>query len=280
MRLGDIASAPVQTFRVGVNLLQIVRTMVEQGVGSVVLLDIVDRPETIVTETDIVASLAANKLEKSMDWFRFRPFTWEGQPDLVTAEDHMSLREAASLMDHNGIRRLPVLDEMGAMMGIVSVRDLLHALARQSREADRDGEPPPLSADPAVEEIMTPEVVTVSARAHLQTYVTRMVKERIGSLVVESEGEPVEMVTEFDVVRWLHNHGDADDMQWLWNESWARPTAWKLITASPQTRCSEAISRMDRWGIRRLPVVDEAGHMVGIVTERDLLWALQDLITA
>lgn len=45
------------------------------------------------------------------------------------------------------------------------------------------------------------------------------------------------------------------------------------ITASPKTTHREAVELMKRHRITRLPILDEEGHLVGIVTEEDLLLA-------
>jgi CBS-domain-containing membrane protein len=43
------------------------------------------------------------------------------------------------------------------------------------------------------------------------------------------------------------------------------------VTAHPETGVVEAARRMDTAGVKRLPVVDELGRLVGIVSRRDLL---------
>ncbi|HET9172706.1 MAG TPA: CBS domain-containing protein [Actinospica sp.] len=43
------------------------------------------------------------------------------------------------------------------------------------------------------------------------------------------------------------------------------------ITASPHEAAATAASRMELRGIRRMPVVDGGGHLLGIVSRRDLL---------
>jgi CBS domain-containing protein len=43
------------------------------------------------------------------------------------------------------------------------------------------------------------------------------------------------------------------------------------ITAAPREGAATAAARMELRGIRRMPVVDEGGHLLGIVSRRDLL---------
>jgi diacylglycerol O-acyltransferase len=47
--------------------------------------------------------------------------------------------------------------------------------------------------------------------------------------------------------------------------------ATTLQTIGPSTRLSDAWSLMKRWRIRHLPVVDDVGHPIGLITHRDLL---------
>lgn len=53
---------------------------------------------------------------------------------------------------------------------------------------------------------------------------------------------------------------------------------WGVVTVTPATELREAIAVMRERRLGALPVVDRAGHVVGILTERDLLDALQALL--
>jgi CBS domain-containing protein len=56
----------------------------------------------------------------------------------VTIEAGRKVPEAARLMTDNGIKRLPVVDAEGALVGIVTRTDLVRAFARSDREIERD----------------------------------------------------------------------------------------------------------------------------------------------
>ena len=45
----------------------------------------------------------------------------------------------------------------------------------------------------------------------------------------------------------------------------------EVMTAEPETSVNLVAQLMDRGGLSGVPVVDEAGHLVGIVTELDLI---------
>ncbi|TFG72381.1 MAG: CBS domain-containing protein, partial [Anaerolineales bacterium] len=45
------------------------------------------------------------------------------------------------------------------------------------------------------------------------------------------------------------------------------------ITVTPDTVVSEALSTMRQHNVRRMPVLNRKGHLVGIISEKDLLYA-------
>ncbi len=49
---------------------------------------------------------------------------------------------------------------------------------------------------------------------------------------------------------------------------------WQLVTVTTQTSLLEAFRKMTHFRIRHLPVLDEAGHLAGIISDRDVQRAL------
>ena len=106
----------------------------------------------VVSEADIVAKEAGRPGPAER-----RPFAWllgGGRVDerklaartaaeamttpAVTIETGRRVPEAARLMTERGIKRLPVVDADGALVGIVTRTDLVRAFARSDREIERD----------------------------------------------------------------------------------------------------------------------------------------------
>ena len=118
-------------------------------------------------------------------------------PDALTAD-------AADLMDEHTIRRIPVVDGDGFLVGIVSDSDVLEAeTAGSLRSAYEPG-----AEDEwlGVTDIMTREVVTIGPDAAVGELVTLMLRHRIGGMpVVEADGgnpkrlRVIGMVTETDI---------------------------------------------------------------------------------
>ena len=79
------------------------------------------RPVGVVTDRDIVVRAVANGEFN-------RPVRDVVSGNVVTARPDMSTKEAADLMREYQIRRLPVVDERGVLMGILALDDLLQLL--------------------------------------------------------------------------------------------------------------------------------------------------------
>src|SRR5262245_59063032 len=57
--------------------------------------------------------------------------------DVVTARPDMSLKEAARTMTTHGISGMPVLDDEGFVVGVISEADLI---AKEAQEPETDGQ--------------------------------------------------------------------------------------------------------------------------------------------
>ncbi|MBB5415335.1 CBS domain-containing protein [Paraburkholderia sp. JPY171] len=101
--------------------------MREQHVGDIVVVETIGGrsvPVGMLTDRDIVLAIVAKQANSEKI---FVNDVMSSPPALVDAGDDLWL--AASRMRLNGVRRLPVVDAAGALTGIVSLDDLLEAVA-------------------------------------------------------------------------------------------------------------------------------------------------------
>lgn len=120
-----------------------------------------------------------------------------------------------------------------------------------------------------VGEICNQEVITVTADESAQTVAAIMRKEHVGDVVVVEDGrKPVGIVTDRDLVLEVIVPGlDAADLA-------ARDVAsGPLITVGAQDDLFAAMEIMETHGVRRLPVVQSDGSLVGLLTVDDV-WEL------
>lgn len=119
---------------------------------------------------------------------------------VATLEQNDRLSTADQVMRLGRIRHMPVVDEDGSIVGIVSQRDLfrgalLRALGYGQRVEDR------VLDALAVKNAMTNEVVTAREEMPLQEAARLMTQRKIGCLVIlDDAGELVGILTEGDFV--------------------------------------------------------------------------------
>jgi CBS domain-containing protein len=127
--------------------------------------------------------------------------------------------------------------------------------------------------DVTVGDIMTPaaELKTVSADTDLSTLTDRMFRERHTGYPVLRGGRLVGMVTLDDTREVREVERDAYRVEDV--------MATDLVTIRPDADAMDAISTMQREGVGRLPVVDEAGELVGLISRSDLVTAFNIIRT-
>jgi CBS domain-containing protein len=119
---------------------------------------------------------------------------------VVTLGRNETLRSADDVMRLGRIRHLPIVDEEGALAGIVSQRDLFHgglvrALGFGSHAHGRALD------SVSVKEAMHTEVLTIAPDAPLAEAAKTLMDRKIGCLVVVENGQIAGILTEGDFVR-------------------------------------------------------------------------------
>ncbi len=110
--------------------------------------------------------------------------------DLFTVRPDDLVDLAASVMDWRHIRHVPVEDDDGKLVGLVTHRDLLHLLAQGNR--------PPNAKPLTVRDIMRTDPLTVSSTTPTLEALDLMQKQRVGCLPVVDEGHLVGILTSYD----------------------------------------------------------------------------------
>lgn len=125
--LGQVATSIVVTADPETTAADAARLMRRHHVGSLVVVDASDdsgRALGIVTDRDLVLAVMAEELDPGV-------FTVGDlmSTDLATAPQQAGLMDAVAILRRRGLRRLIVVDEAGRVTGLVTLEDLLDALA-------------------------------------------------------------------------------------------------------------------------------------------------------
>lgn len=127
-------------------------------------------------------------------------------PEVVTLTVNETLTIADDVMRLGRIRHMPVVDDDGRLVGILSQRDLFRdALARALGYGQHAQDK--MLKMMRVKEVMKTGVATVSPDAPLEEAATRMLRDKIGCLVVLEGDEIAGILTESDFVKLVAQGG-------------------------------------------------------------------------
>jgi len=128
MQVGEACSRSVVVVPPSTSVGEAAKLMREHHVGSLVVTDSdgARRPVGIVTDRDFVVEV----LSAGVD-YRTVSVGEIMAPKLIRATEEESPLEALHRMRAHGIRRLPVVDAAGDLVGIVTLDDLLEIVAEE-----------------------------------------------------------------------------------------------------------------------------------------------------
>lgn len=134
MNIGELCNREVVLAYPDESLIDAARRMREHHVGTLVVVSgeaaAQRRPVGIITDRDIVVQVLAKDPDdlSRLDVGDVMSFK------LVTAKESESPDEVMTRMRRNGVRRVPVIDAEGALIGILALDDLLEFMAERLEE--------------------------------------------------------------------------------------------------------------------------------------------------
>ncbi|HWQ67879.1 MAG TPA: CBS domain-containing protein [Methanospirillum sp.] len=235
----------------------------------------------IITRKDLLQKPEENQLALLMT------------PDPLTILPDATIFEAARVMNESTIRRLPVVDASGFLAGLISVADLVLAIARMKIDEEIKEkytsstfalwEETPLPLVGRIMEISGVEAIPVLNRdSKLQGIITE--RDLIRCAMIEDSVETSDLSTT-----------GTDDDEWTWESirdvhhiSYGisrvqlpnRPVRSAMITnvvmVPPNAEVSECALKMKRARVDQLPVVNGDNRLTSILFDRDLIKVLLD----
>ena len=132
MNVGDICSKNVVYVLQQDSVLDVARIMREKHVGSVVVVENMQgeiRPQGMITERDLVLEVLTAKLDPSV----------VKAEDILTCElicvtETHDIKEALKYLRYYGVRRAPVVNVNGILVGLFSIEDSLSILSKEFSE--------------------------------------------------------------------------------------------------------------------------------------------------
>jgi CBS domain-containing membrane protein len=188
--------------------------------------------------------------------------------NVVTLSAGQSLPAARELMKLKRVRHLPVVDDAGRLVGLVTHRDLLEAAISSLAPLDAE-EVDELQLKVPVARIMREQVWTIGPDDPADAAARLMLDNRIGCLPVVTQQQLVGIITGADLVE-----AAAIFLPLLKNPRAELLTLADVWTPSPQVIDASqplgvARTAMSALRVRHLPVV-MTGELYGLLSERDL----------
>lgn len=133
-----------------------------------------------------------------------------------------------------------------------------------------------------VRDLMTTDPITTTADAPLKEAARMMVREKISGLPVMEGNKLVGIVTEGDFLRQEANRDQPyrlSLLEALFGDGAAEPAVETVgevmtepvITITPDATISEAARVMSHRKVKRLPVVDDEGNLIGVISRADVV---------
>jgi len=258
--IADIMTSKVLTIDPESSLYEAAQVMGERHVGSLIVMKY-DTPVGIITEGDLI-SVATKGVPLQRGWISSSPSIRNEKVEKVMSFPLLKicveyqLKDAARSMLEKRVQRLGVC-KSGSLVGIITTSDMIGSLPQV---------PEAMKPWFEVDHFMSKQVVTADEETLLEEVAIIMAEKHVGSVIITSEGEPIGIFTERDLLtKFL-----AKDRSLI--EEVGNVCSSPLITAPIGASAHTASEIMMKKHIKRLPITKD-GKLVGVISARDLVEA-------
>ena len=242
----------------------------------------------LLTRLGLQDKLTPEQMQAQLAALQGGPHTAEAimTTSVISVQPDDKVRQAAVLMAQHGLKRLPVTDTDGRLVGLISRVDVLRAVEYHQQSDEAEAVAPRLGA--SIDELMNKDVPTVHADARLEEIVRALessYQRRV--IVVDEDRRVLGIITDGDLLRRSRYAQDPGLLRRLRNlvtrqkeqmvtlpyggETAGQLMTLPVITIKLDTPLSEVLSLMLRYQIKRLPVVDDDGRLQGLLGRNSLL---------
>ena len=304
---GSIMRRDVVTVTPATPIAELVTLLLERGVRSLPVVDAGGTLVGIITDGDLLRraglvsrlglqpALTEQGLHDQLTALRESGATAGAvmTAPVITVRAGDKVRTVVAKMVRHHLKRLPVVDDDDHLVGLVSRLDVFRAVEYHQTQAEPDEEPDEdLShTGHTVAELMHGDVPTVGPTARLEEIVQALERSRRRrAVVVDGDRRVLGIITDGDLLRRSRQAGHPSLLTRLrslvggeQDVSAALPdadeTAAELmtspaITVQTTTPIAEALHLMTEHAVKRLPVVDDGGHLVGLLGRSSVLRGL------
>lgn len=200
---------------------------------------------------------------------------------VTTILESDTLGAATAMMVKSGLKRLPVLDNSGKLVGVLSRLDILQQVAKMPQAVPATQVP--TGAVKTVKDIMRSEIPMVNQDDDLSTIIEKFAKTDSHRLiVVDTKGKAIGLISDSDIivrVQPAKRRSVLDALRLIGKPPVGKETAFDLmspgpLTAPPDLPIVEAAKQMLADARKWLVVVNDEGVPLGLIDRQILLEAI------
>ena len=269
-----IATREVVSVPPTIPIIAAVETMTECGFRRLPVVDAGSRKlRGIITSGDIINFMGGGdkfNLVQVKHGGNLLPAINEGVRTIMTQQmttlpDSATINDAIDIIVNRKVGGMPIVDDDGVLVGIVTERDVMKVLATEK-------------ATLSVNEIMSTSLRVTDPDCPIRTVTRDMTTHRFRRLPVVSNDVLYGIITTTDIMKYLGTKkvfeqlvtGDVAEVMGL---PVRNLVSGKLFTTSPEKSINDAAREMLERNVGALPVIENT-RLVGLVTEFDIVKAL------
>lgn len=306
LTVADVMVRSVETVYPTTPVAEIVTLLIDRGLREAPVVDEQQRVVGVITDGDLLRrgaltlpvalqqALPLSQRAAALVTLHDRPQHAADlmTPHPITLSQTTPLAQAAEQLASHDLKRLPVVDALGRLIGMVSRDDLLGTVAEGLRQRPHEAIELPQGAPQCVADVMLRETPTVLRSAALHEVLDLLLATPQRRVVVVDEGRRVAgIITDGDILRRSARRVQPSALQRLaaWFGGGERPVeltvvaaghtaddvmTTPVVTVHTDAPIGEAIRLAMAERVKRMPVIDSEGRLVGLVGRAGLLRAL------
>ncbi|BFH73835.1 CBS domain-containing protein [Sulfurisphaera javensis] len=244
-KVSDYMNTVVVTVSLNSSMEELLSILSRESSGRVVVLN-QEKPVGIITTRSIVAAFS----EYGLDVFNLKAKDLMSE-DLISVSPDTPIIDAIKIMINNNIGGLPIIENQ-IIRGLFTEREVIDVITD-------------LKFSGIIDSIMTTKIETIPQNASILDAAKLMTMKGVRRLPIVNEYRMIGIITAADIVKYLDKHKQIGNVL----DAGTR-NPW---TVNRYMSIIDAAKMMKEKKIGTLPVVDDS-KLVGIVTERDLMYSL------
>lgn len=300
----DVMTPSPTTVRADTPVSEVVRLLLSSIFSGLPVVDAANRPIGIISQGDLIyranlplrpgllAASDASSVQPLLNGLADMPAESIMTHPPITIEVDALLTRAVDRMLAKKVKRLPVTDAQGRLVGMLSRLDIFQTISRKAPDWDRlQAQQVEVANRQKVADVMRRDTQTVRPETSVEEVIRIIDSDDIQRVaVVDDQNRLLGLISDHDLLAAF-----ADDQPGIWtflarklpfSEKGRRQAAFQNrireksaadvmiphpVTVSEETRLEAAIGLMTAKGLKRLPVVDTEGRFRGMLSRDALL---------